>query len=192
MNGDCGMGDKTAARADAQAADLEYCGGWNEAYTYFMKSTVYVETSIVSYLASKPSNDVRAAAAQNITVEWWDERRPQFDLYISAFVVAEASRGNEEAAARRLAVIADIPELEVTEPVKLLAASLIEEGSMPAKAELDAFHVAVAAVNGINYLLTWNCTHIANAVMRPRIEAVCRNSGFEPPVICTPSELLEV
>ena len=156
-----------------------------------MRPTVYIETSIISYLAARPSNDVRAAACQNITAEWWDERRQAFDLYVSEFVVAEASRGNEEAAARRLAALDGLAELEVSESVKLLAEALIREGSIPAKAELDAFHVAVAAVNGVNYLLTWNCAHIANAVMRPKIESVCRSAGYEPPVICTPSELLE-
>lgn len=156
-----------------------------------MRSTVYIETSIISYLAARPSNDVRAAACQNITAEWWDERRGDFELYVSEFVLAEASRGNEEAAARRLEALDGIAELEVSESVKLLAEALINEGSIPPKAELDAFHVAVAAVNGVNYLLTWNCTHIANAVMRPKIESACRGAGYEPPVICTPSELLE-
>ncbi len=119
------------------------------------------------------------------------KRQADFDLYVSEFVVVEASRGNEEAAARRLSVIAGIAELRVTEDTRNLAEALINDGSLPLKAEIDAFHVAVAAANGINYLLTWNCTHIANAVMRPRIEAVCRRHGFEPPIICTPSELLE-
>ena len=103
----------------------------------------------------------------------------------------EASRGNEEAAARRLAVIEGIAELEVTVKARDLAHALIREGSLPLKAEIDAFHVAVAAVNGMNYLLTWNCKHIANAVMRPEIEGVCRRHDYEPPIICTPSELLE-
>ena len=156
-----------------------------------MKPTVYIETSVVSYLAARPSNDIRAAANQNITADWWDNRRNDFDLYISEFVIAEASRGNEDAAARRMKALEGIIELQVTEDVRDLARSLINNGSLPIKAELDAFHVAVAAVNGINYLLTWNCTHIANAVMRPKIESVCRSHGFEPSVICTPSELLE-
>tara|TARA_B100002019_G_scaffold282266_1_gene287328 strand:- start:647 stop:1120 length:474 start_codon:yes stop_codon:yes gene_type:complete len=156
-----------------------------------MKPTVYIETSVVSYLAAKPSNDIRAAACQNITAEWWEGPRAKFELFISEFVLAEASRGNEEASARRLATVEEIPSLEVSEDVKSLAQTLIQQGSIPPNAELDAFHVAVAAVNGINYLLTWNCTHIANAVMRPRIESVCRDAGYEPPVICTPSELLE-
>lgn len=156
-----------------------------------MKSTVYIETSVISYLAARPSNDIRAAACQNITADWWDNRRADFDLYISEFVAVEASRGNQDAAARRLSVIEGIAELRVTEDTRDLAEALIKDGSLPRKAEIDAFHVAVAAVNGINYLLTWNCTHIANAVMRPKIEAMCRRHAFEPPIICTPSELLE-
>ena len=156
-----------------------------------MKSTVYIETSVVSYLSARPSNDIRAAACQNITADWWDNRRADFELYVSEFVVVEASRGNEEAAARCLSIIEGIAELRVTEDTRNLAEALIKDCSLPLKAEIDAFHVAVAAVNGINYLLTWNCMHIANAVMRPRIEAVCRRHVFEPPIICTPSELLE-
>ncbi|NJN24375.1 MAG: type II toxin-antitoxin system VapC family toxin [Acaryochloridaceae cyanobacterium RL_2_7] len=156
-----------------------------------MKSTVYLETTVVSYLTARPSNDIRTAACKSITMDWWEYRRADFDLYISELVVTEVARGNEEAAARRLAVIEGIPELRVIEDTKNLAEALFRNGSLPPKAEIDAFHVAVAAVNGINYLLTWNCTHIANAVMRPSIEAVCRRYGFEPPIICTPSELLE-
>ena len=155
-----------------------------------MKASVYIETSVVSYLTARPSNDVRATAYQVITTDWWDNRRADFDLYVSEFVVLESSRGNKDAATRRLDAIAGIPELQVTEDARELARSLIAKGSLPANAEIDAFHIAVAAVSGIDYLLTWNCTHIANAVMRPRIEAVCRDREFEPPIICTPSELL--
>jgi len=156
-----------------------------------MKPTVYIETSVISYLTARASNDIRAVAWQNITADWWDNRRAAFDLYISEFVVVEASRGNFQAAALRMSAIADIPELEATEDVKLVAQALLNHGSLPRKTELDAYHVAITAINGINYLLTWNCTHIANAVMRPKIEAVCRLQGYEPPIICTPSELLE-
>lgn len=157
-----------------------------------MKPTVYIETSVVSYLTARPSNDVRVAACQNITAEWWDNRRHDFDLYISEIVVVEeASRGHADAAARRLAVIDGLTELQVSDDARLLAKALIVGGSLPRKAEVDAFHVAVAATNGVSFLLTWNCAHIANAVMRPRIERQCRNHGFEPPVICTPAELLE-
>jgi predicted nucleic acid-binding protein len=156
-----------------------------------VKPSVYIETSVVSYLTSRPSNDVRIAACQSITADWWDNRRKDFDLFVSELVVIEATRGNEEAAARRLAVIANIPGLRLSEPAKALAEVFLREGSLPPKASVDALHIAAAATNGIDYLLTWNCTHIANAIIRPKLEAVCRRNGFEPPIICTPSELLE-
>ena len=156
-----------------------------------MKQKVYIETSILSYLTARPSNDLRAMANQNTTIEWWENRMPEFDIFISEFVVAESSQGNADAAARRLAVIEQIPELEIEENVRQLGRALIAEGPIPVGAEIDAYHIAVAAVNGMDYLLTWNCKHIANAVMRPMVEQVCRNYGFEPPTICTPQELME-
>jgi hypothetical protein len=117
--------------------------------------------------------------------------RDRFDLFISGFVINEASRGNAEAARRRLEIVADIPVLEITEHVRRLGKVLIEEGAVPRNAEVDALHLAIAAVNGMNYLLTWNCAHLANASMRIRIESVCRAQGYEPPIICTPQELME-
>ncbi|TAN50190.1 MAG: DNA-binding protein [Methylococcaceae bacterium] len=156
-----------------------------------MRPTVYVETSIVSYLTSRPSNDIRVAANQNTTVEWWETRRPVFDLFISEFVVVEAASGHPDAVSRRLAALNGIPELMSTEDVRMLGKALIARGSLPPKAEIDAYHIAIAAVHGMQYLLTWNCTHIANAVMRPKIESLCRDHGYEPPIICTPQELIE-
>ncbi len=156
-----------------------------------MKNSVYIETSIVSYLTARPSNDIRSVSQQNITSEWWSFRRNEFDLFISEFVIIEASRGDKNAAAKRLAAIEGIAELEVLDTTAKLARTLISQGSLPAKAEIDAFHVAVAATHGVEFLLTWNCKHIANAIMRPKIEQVCREEGFEPPIICTPTELLE-
>lgn len=152
---------------------------------------VYIETSIISYLTARPSNDIRVVANQNTTIEWWDSQRPKFELLVSEFVTAEASLGHPDAAQRRLKIIAEIPELEATEEVRALGQALISQGAIPPKAEVDAYHVAIAAVNGVEYLLTWNCTHIANALMRPKIEAICRSCGYEPPVICTPQELME-
>jgi len=156
-----------------------------------LRPKVYIETSIIGYLTARQSNDIRAAANQNATLEWWDIQRPKFDLLISEFVTAEASLGDSEAVQRRLMVIAEIPELEATEEVRLLGQTLISQGAIPQKAGIDAYHVAIAAVNGLEYLLTWNCTHIANAIMRPKIEAICRSCGYEPPIICTPQELME-
>ena len=157
-----------------------------------MKPKVYIETSILGYLTARNTNDIRATANQNTTIEWWETRRQQFDLYISEFVIAEASRGNSEAAARRMNAISGIPELEVVLEVKLLGGRLVAEGALPQRAEMDAYHIAIASIHGIDYLLTWNCTHIANAVMRPRIEGICRKYDFEPPIICTPQELMGV
>jgi len=130
------------------------------------------------------------AANQELTQEWWDARRVDFDLVISEFVSREAAAGDADAAARRMKVIASIPELSVTNEVGKIARALIENVPLPPKAQIDAFHIAVAAVHGVEYLLTWNCTHINNAVLRPRIESMCRSKGFEPPTICTPLELL--
>ena len=157
-----------------------------------MKPRIYIETSIPSYLTARRSRDLIATANQELTQEWWGTRRDDFYLVISEFVLREASAGDPIAASNRLAAIAGIPELNVTDEVGLLARILIEQIPIPEKAQLDAFHIAVAAVHGIDYLLTWNCTHINNAELRPRIEALCRSQGFEPPTICTPQELLKV
>ena len=156
-----------------------------------MKPKVYIETSIPSYLTARPSNDLRVAANQNTTIEWWENQRPCFDLFISEFVVAEVILGDSEVALKRLEIVADLPKLSISEAVRTLAKSLISDGAIPPKAEIDAYHIAVAAVNGVEYLLTWNCVHIANAIMRTKIEEVCRRQGFEPPIICTPQELME-
>lgn len=157
-----------------------------------MKPRIYIETSIPSYLTARRSRDLIATANQELTQEWWETRKDDFYLVISEFVLREASAGDPIAASNRLAAIAGIPELNVTDEVGLLARILVEQIPIPEKAQLDAFHIAVAAVHGIDYLLTWNCTHINNAELRPKIEAICRSLGFEPPIICTPQELLKV
>lgn len=156
-----------------------------------MKQRVYLETSIISYLTARPSNDLRAMANQASTVEWWEVRRPEFELYVSELVVAEAEQGDPEAADRRLSIIADIPKLEITEEARRLGVTLVSKGPIPEGSQIDAYHIAVATVNGLDYLLTWNCKHIANARMRPKVELACRNLGYEPPIICTPIELME-
>jgi hypothetical protein len=130
-------------------------------------------------------------ANQSTTIEWWETRRPSYSVFASDLVISEASRGHPEASHRRLASIADLPLLQISEDVRALAQALIESHALPEKAETDAYHVAIAAVNGVAYLLTWNCMHIANAHTRPRIENTCRTLGYEPPIICTPLELME-
>ena len=155
-----------------------------------MKQKVYIETSVISYLTARPSRDLITAAHQQLTLDWWEDRRADFDLYVSQLVMREASAGDEEAAKRRLTVIEEIPLLELNEEAVALARSLIEEGPLPEKASEDALHIAVATVHGMDFLLTWNCKHIANAQMRNLITEVCRWQGYEPPITCTPEELL--
>ena len=157
-----------------------------------MKASVYIETSVFSYLTARPSNDLRAMANQNATIEWWETQRPNYSIFASDLVISEAGKGNPEAAQRRLAEITSLPLLKICAEVRNLAQALIENHALPPKAEADAYHVAITAVNGMEYLLTWNCTHIANAHTRPKIEATCRWLGYEPPVICTPFELMEI
>jgi hypothetical protein len=144
-----------------------------------MKPLVDVETTIPSYLTAWLSRDLIRAAHQQITREWWS-RRDTFELYSSQLVVQECQAGDPQAAIDRLAALAGIPLLEQTTEVEELAEALVRDVPLPAKA---------AAVHGMHYLLTWNCTHIANVVLRPPIEAVCRATGYEPPLICTPEEL---
>ena len=155
-----------------------------------MRRGVYVETSIISYLAARPSRDLITAAHQQVTHTWWQERRPEFDLYASQVVLDEAAAGDPEAATRRAGLLAELPLLDITAEVAELAAALIERVPLPARAGADAAHIAIAAYHRIDFLLTWNSAHIANAEMRPRIEQVCRESGFPAPALCTPDELM--
>ena len=155
-----------------------------------MNPKVYVETTVISYLAASPSRDIVVAAHQQLTREWW-ERRDRFELVVSQAVVDEVSRGDTAVAARRLALLAQIPLLDLGDNVNEFARELLRSRAVPAKANLDAVHIAVAAVNHVDYLVTWNCTHIANAAVRGKIEEACRSAGLPTPTICTPEELME-
>ena len=156
------------------------------------KPTVYVETSVVSYLAAWPSRDVVVAGHQQVTREWWLACRELFHVVCSALVMQEAETGDDVAAEARVAALRGITLLEVTSAARDLARSLVAAAAIPPSAAADAMHVAIAATNGIEYLATWNCRHLANATMRAKIEGVCRAAGYRPPLICTPEELLEV
>jgi predicted nucleic acid-binding protein len=153
-----------------------------------MKLAVYIETTIPSYLTARPSRDLVLAAHQQITREWW-ARRDGFDLYSSRLVIQECQAGDVQAAADRLAALAGISLLDQKDEVEGLAEALVRGVPLPTKAVSDALHIATAAIHGMRYLLTWNCTHLANVALRPQIEALCRTAGFEPPLICTPDEL---
>ncbi len=157
-----------------------------------MKAKVYIETTVISYLTARPSRDVVIAGHQKITRDWWQTDRDKFDLIASQLVVREASAGDPQAAKERLERLTTLTLLEVTEAAVTLAQELLTTGAMPEKAAEDALHLAIAVTNGVEYLLTWNCKHLANATMRTKIEDVCRAAGYEPVIICTPEELLEV
>lgn len=155
-----------------------------------MKPKLYMETTIPSYLTARPSRDLIAAGHQQITREWWEKRRRDFDIYISQFVIDEAGEGDSEAARRRLDIIAEFEHLAITEEVTELASSLLVEGIIPKESAIDAAHIAIAAVHNMHFLMTWNCAHIANAENATAIISVCEANGFNCPVICTPEEVL--
>jgi predicted nucleic acid-binding protein len=155
-----------------------------------MARTVYIETSIVSYLTARPTRDLVAAAWQNTTTRWWETHREHFELFTSQLTVEEAGQGHPEAVQRRLAVLADIPHLSISEAVTDLATVLLAEDALPRKASDDAVHVAVSACHAIDYLLTWNCRHIDNAETKPLIRSICAIQGYKCPEICTPLELM--
>lgn len=156
-----------------------------------MKTKAYIETTVISYLTSRPSSDIVIAGHQEITRQWWDSATARFHLVASQLVIDEASAGNEDAARARLNVLAHIVLLDATDDALLLAQQLVQYGVIPEKAAEDAAHIAIAVTNGVEYLVTWNCRHIANAIMRPKIEAICLGLGYEPTIICTPEELME-
>ena len=155
-----------------------------------MGASVYLETTIPSYLTAWLSTELIMAARQQITREWWESHRSSYDLFVFQLVLDEAGAGDADAVARRLEVLDGIPLIHAQPGADRLVETLLRELAIPDRAASDAAHIALAVVNGIDFLLTWNCTHIANARNRPIIERACHELGFWPPVICTPEELL--
>lgn len=152
--------------------------------------TVYIETSIVSYLRQNPSSQIVTAARQLLTHRWWNEERGQYELVISQYVIDEASAGNPTLAAERMQLLDGIPLLPHAPEIVTLAEQIMSLGVLPEKAQVDALHIAAVAYHEIQYLLTWNCKHIANAKILPRIHDLLVMQGIPIPIICTPQELL--
>lgn len=152
---------------------------------------VYLESSVISYLAARPSRDIIATAHQQLTREWWEQRRSRFALYVSVEVLNEIRRGDPQASQLRLAYVESLPVLEADDQARTLAAEILRTAALPPKAAADAAHIAIATVNGMEFLLTWNCTHIANGIVQRAISRLTRDMGFEPPTIVTPEELME-
>jgi hypothetical protein len=161
------------------------------AYDPAVKPKVYLETTVISYLVARPSRDIVVAAHQELTRQWWDQRRQDYHLVVSEVVLREAADGDAEAAERRMAILAGIDVLEVGQAALDLANKLVQSRAVPDVAAEDALRIAIAVTNGVEYLLTWNCAHIANAAMRRAIDDVCVQQGYEPTVLCTPEELSE-
>jgi len=157
-----------------------------------MKPSVYIETTIISYLTAKPSRDLIIAAHQQITNEWWTDVRPQVDCYVSPFLIDEASRGDAIYAQKRLDEVADFVVLEVNEQIEDLAQQYFAALQIPEKAKIDAFHLAVAARHKMDYLLSWNCKHIASGRVQKMMQEINARLGVHTPIVCTPEELMEV
>ncbi|NCA88109.1 MAG: hypothetical protein EOM92_04095 [Gammaproteobacteria bacterium] len=154
-----------------------------------MKRKIYVETSVISYLTARPSKTIIGAAHQQITLAWWDIRS-DYDLYVSQPVWQECAAGDPVAAQKRLAALKGIPVLAVTQDMIQLTEALIEQAIIPAKAIEDALHIAISTLHHVDFLLTWNCRHIANPVIQEKIAVHLEQLGLFLPIICTPEELL--
>lgn len=154
--------------------------------------SVYLETSVIGYLASRRSADVIVAGKQQATHDWWNASRHSFDLFISQTVIKECSAGDPTAVAEREVFLQGIPVLSATPRTIEISRRLLQDVPLPVKAEIDALHIAITAEYRVNYLLTWNCKHIANASLRRRIEDVLTAMGLVPPLLCTPQELIHV
>ena len=157
-----------------------------------MRLTVYIETTILGHLTSRLPKDPIVVGQMLATRKWWDESRGFFELFSSELVRAESARGDSGAATERVEKIGGLKLLPITERARELAKALVAAHALPAKAEVDALHLAIAATGGMAYLLTWNCRHLANATLKTTIEVVCREQRTTAPIICTPVELSEV
>ncbi len=154
--------------------------------------TVYIETSVVSYLTARSPRELMAAAWQAATVDWWDNHRNRFQLFTSELTFQEASRGDKEASARRLAALDDVTILQVNSIMRQFADVIVQERVLPASAWIDAAHIAVCAISGIDYLPTWNFHHLTNVQTRNLVHALCEQHGYTSPQICTPFELMSL
>ena len=155
------------------------------------KKKVYVETSVVSNLTARRSLNIVDLARQIATQQWWDDAETSYELFSSVLVEREAQRGDADAAARRMEAVARLEKLPIIPEAENLAEKLLEATAVPRTSYEDAVHIAIAAVNGMDFLVTWNCRHIANGETMPIIYETCRVNGFECPLICTPEQLMK-
>jgi predicted nucleic acid-binding protein len=155
-----------------------------------MSETVYIETSILGYLTARSTKDLILAANIEMTRDWWELRRNAFMLYTSEAVLDEVAQGDAKIAAQRLEILRDFPLLALNQAVQDLAAQFLARSSLPPKAKVDAIHIAAATMHGMDYLLTWNCKHIANAQIQGKLAEISLDFGYVLPILCTPNELM--
>ncbi len=155
-----------------------------------MSEAVYIETSILGYLTARSTKNLILAANMEVTKDWWASRRNAFILYTSEAVLEEAAQGDAEIAAQRLEILGDFPLLALNQAVQDLAAQFLTRSNLPPKAKVDAIHIAAATVHGMDYLLTWNCKHIANAQIQGKLAGISLDFGYVLPILCTPNELM--
>jgi len=151
---------------------------------------VYIETSVIGYLTARSTKNLIVAGNIETTRDWWQNRRNYFVLYISQVVFDEVAKGDAEIALKRLEILNELPLVELNQAVRNLATQFLLRSNLPAKASDDAVHIAAATVHGLDYLLTWNCKHIANAQIQRKLAEISLDLGYELPIICTPYELL--
>jgi predicted nucleic acid-binding protein len=157
-----------------------------------MKKHIYIETTVVSYLTAKPSRDIMIAGHQEVTRELWAKLSSRYETYVSALVFQEAGRGDPDQAQMRLAAIAKFPMLDIDDEARFLAEKIIAKKGISTEYPEDALHIAVAAVNGIEVILTWNFAHLNNPFTRKKVRKIVEAEGYICPEICSPEELLEV
>jgi hypothetical protein len=157
-----------------------------------MKPKVYIESSVIRYATAKPSTDIIVLAHQRITEEWWSNAISQFDLYVSEIVFREIEQGDKIAAKKRLDIVSGLNNLSLKPEISKLSEILYEELGIPEKSYLDALHLAIASFFEMDYLVTWNCKHIANGFIISKLLKLKETFNFHVPIICTPEELMEV
>lgn len=156
-----------------------------------MKRKLYIETTVVSYLTARPSRDLLVAGHQEATRELWPSLTTAYDTYVSALVFEEAARGDAEQAAKRLAAIKPFRMLDIDKDARMLAKQIVAGKGIPSEYPEDALHIAVAAINGIAVVVTWNFAHLSNPFTRMMVRQIVENQGYICPEICSPEELLE-
>ena len=152
---------------------------------------IYIESTIPSYVVARPARDLLQAARQQLTRDWWDLKREQHELFTSQVVLDEIANDEAVMAQQRRDVVAQIKLLDLTDEANALTKEILASGLLPADADRDAAHIALATVHEMDVLLSWNCRHIANAFIQAKLRKLADAAGFTLPVICTPEELLE-